>query len=242
MDLLKQGPKVKYEDNHLLVLSKPAGMPTVPDSSKDVSLLDLGKKYLKNTRKKQGNVFLAVVHRLDRPVSGLVTFAITSKAASRLSKQLREKKFKKKYLAVIKADNIGLKGSRGVIDEYLKKDFKRNRVEIVKGEIKNAKRAITTWQILEKRDDYILLELCPVTGRPHQLRVHVANRLFAPIVGDFKYGSKIKVFKGRGLALHSYSLEFFHPTKKELLVFRDSPPNYYPFSIFSDLLKSIANQ
>ncbi len=228
-------PSIIYEDNHLLVLNKPSGMPAVPDCSRDYSLLDWGRDYIKKTKNKPGNVFLAVVHRIDRPVSGLVCFARTSKAASRLSKQMREGIISKEYLAVTKnvPNSFG-----GVVKNYLKKDRKRNITRIASREEAGAKRAITRWQVIGKRKGMHLFHLVPVTGRPHQLRIHLAKVLGCPILGDKKYGSDEKVFEGRALALHSWKLGFNHPTNKRQMQLIAPVPSHFPFkppALFSDL-------
>ena len=224
-------PRVIYEDNHLLVMFKPASMPVVPDSSKDYSLLDWGKNYIKTTCKKPGNVFLAVVHRIDRPVSGLVCFARTSKAASRLSHQLRKRSIKKHYLACVDKRPGQLSG---IIETFLKKNHRTNVVSVVTEKTPGAKKAITRWKIVSESRGLFLLCLEPVTGRAHQLRVQLSKVLDCPILGDVKYGSRKKILGGRGLALHSWRLEIEHPTKKEPLEFYAPLPGYHPFSLFKD--------
>ncbi len=221
-------PKVIFEDNHLLLINKPPSMPVVPDSSKDYSLLEWGKDYLKHSRNKHGNVFLAVIHRIDRPVSGLVCFATTSKAASRLSAQLREQRVKKQYLAISKERPDGFSG---MIKNYLMKDRKRNLARIsAKGEA-GSKYSVTKWQLLAYKQGFGGFLLKPVTGRPHQLRIHMAM-LGCPIFGDFKYGSKEKFLEGRGIALHSYKITFSHPTKRDVVTFTAVPPDCAPFTLF----------
>ncbi len=224
--ITESAPNIIYEDNHLLVLGKPAGMPVVPDSSKDYSLFDWGRDYIKKTKNKPGNVFLAVVHRIDRPVSGLVCFARTSKAASRLSRQMREGIVSKEYLAVTKN---APKSYEGVVENYLKKDRKRNITRIVSGKEAGAKRAITRWQVIGKRKGRHLFHLVPVTGRPHQLRIHLAKVLDSPILGDIKYGSDEKVLEGRALALHSWKLCFNHPTGRHQMQLTAPVPSHFPF-------------
>ncbi len=224
-----KNPFVIYEDNHLLALYKPPAMPVVPDSSCDYSLLDWGKDYIKKTKNKPGNVFLAVIHRIDRPVSGLVLFARTSKAASRLSDQMRKHLISKRYLAVVS----GCPESDGdTIETFIKKDRKRNRVTITHCDTKGAKRAITRWTVLSKRQYNSLLCLEPVTGRPHQLRVHMAKVLCCPILGDIKYGNNRPVLSGKAIALHSWSIGVEHPTRKELVRIVCPIPIYEPFDLF----------
>ncbi len=221
-------PRLVFEDNHLLIVDKPASMAVVPDASGDFSLLDWGKRYLKRTRNKPGNVFLAVVHRIDRPVSGLVCFAITSKAASRLSKQLREHRMSKEYLAI--SANRPDKHS-GIIESYLLKDRRKNLVSVVPPGRPRAKRALTRWELISCRKGLCLFLLEPVTGRSHQLRVHMTS-LGCPIFGDKKYGSRRRFLNGRGIALHSYRLVLFHPTRGEAMEFRSPLPQYFPYPLF----------
>ena len=221
---------ILYEDNHLLLLSKPAGMATVPDSSGDFSLLDWGKAYLKKSRNKPGNVFLGVVHRLDRPVSGIVCFAITSKAASRLSEQLRAKKFSKTYRAIV--HNTPPDSAKLI--HWISKNRRKNIVKLYSSAPSNktkAKIAKTELKLLESKKDYSLVELIPETGRPHQLRSQCAD-IGCPIVGDLKYGAPHPI-PNRSIALHAYKLEFSHPTKKELISFKAPVPTYWPWDLFS---------
>ncbi len=225
-------PHVIYEDNHILVLFKPASMLAVPDSSGDYSLLEWGKNYIKTACKKPGNVFLAVIHRIDRPVSGLVCFARTSKAASRLSDQLRKRSIRKRYLACV-AKRPGQMS--GTIETFLKKNQRTNVVSVVNEKTPGAKKAITRWEMVGESRGLFLLCLEPLTGRPHQLRVQLSKVLGCPILGDIKYGSREKIFGGRGLALHSWRLGITHPTRKEPMEFCASLPGYYPFFLFRDM-------
>ncbi len=218
-------PRVIYEDNHLLLLAKPPAMPVVPDASRDPSLLDWGRAYLKHSRNKPGNVFLAVIHRIDRPVSGLVCFAITSKAASRLSAQMRDQRIRKEYLAVSSGKPPG---ESGVIRNYLFKDRRRNIVSPARREKRGAMLAVTRWRFLESRHSFFLFRLEPVTGRPHQLRVHMAG-MKCPVFGDWKYGSRQRFLGGRAIALHSHRLTLEHPTRKEEMSFCSPAPECFPY-------------
>ncbi len=207
-------------------------MPTVPDSSLDPSLLDWGKAYLKETRSKPGNVFLGVVHRIDRPVSGVVCLAITSKAAGRLSEQIRQKQVKKTYLAVVDG-----RPSRDhmTLTHIIRKNHKRNRVTVFPpDQTGKGKLAVTKLRLLDRSGRFCLLELTPVTGRPHQLRAQCAHVGF-PIVGDLKYGAK-RPLKNASIALHAVSLEIRHPTRAERLVFQCPPPSDWPWSLFGGYL------
>lgn len=222
-------PRVVFEDNHLLVVDKPPSMPVVPDASSDFSLLDWGKDYLSETRNKPGNVFLAVIHRIDRPVSGLVCFAVTSKAASRLSEQMRDRRIRKEYLAI---SSVRPHTGSGIIENYLFKNRKRNVVVEVPHGRHGSRFAVTRWELKESRKPFCLFALEPLTGRSHQLRVHMAG-LGCPIFGDVKYGSRERFLKGRGIALHSWRLTLFHPTKKEQVRLCSHVPELFPYSFFS---------
>ncbi len=220
---------VLYEDNHLLILDKPAGLLTVPDSSRAPSLLDSGKEYLKKTRGKAGNVFLGVVHRLDRPVSGIVCFAVTSKAAARISEQIRTHAFRKTYLAVTDRPPPG---RAGFIDTCLEKDVSRNLVRVtdVSRADRPCLRARTQWKIVQTVGTYHLMRIYPETGRPHQIRAHLAF-IGCPILGDVKYGSNASL-PGRMIALHALRVEFLHPVRMEKVVFDATLPDREPWNVF----------
>ncbi len=216
--------KIIYEDNHIIAVNKDASIPTVPDITGDLSLLEMAKEYLKIKYEKKGNVFLGVIHRIDRPVSGLVLFARTSKAASRLSEQIRDKTIEKKYLALV--ENKPPQNS-GILKNYLLKDEKKNIVSVWNEKINdNCKLSITEWKFLRaissQYGNIYLLEITPVTGRPHQIRAQLSHAGF-PILGDKKYNSK-KGNLGGKIALHSYSMGFKHPTKDEELILRTELP------------------
>lgn len=213
-------PSVLYEDNHLLVLEKPACLPCVPDASEDESLLDWGKQYVKEAYDKPGAVFLGVVHRLDRPVSGVVLFARTSKAADRLSAQFRERTVEKTYLGVTTGP---APTESGLLEQWLRKDTDANRVHIAAEGEEGARSAVTEWRALEHRGDLTLFELKPRTGRPHQLRV-ACKSLGAPLAGDLKYGAR-EPLPDKSIALHAAQLAFDHPTREERLEFKASPPD-----------------
>ena len=217
-------PRVLHEDNHLLALEKPACMPCVPDASEDESLLDWGKGYIKEAYDKPGAVFLGVVHRLDRPVSGVVVFARTSKAADRLTAQFRERTVEKTYLGVTVGGAIA---ESGVLDQWLRKDADTNRVHITREGEEGARNAVTQWRALERRGELTLLELKPRTGRPHQLRV-ACKSLGSPLAGDLKYGAR-EPLPDKSIALHAAQLAFDHPTREERLELSASPPDAAPW-------------
>ncbi len=200
---------VIYEDNHLLVVNKPANVPMQEDSSKDLDLLSLAKNYLKEKYNKPGNVYLGLVHRLDRPVSGVCVFAKTSKAASRLSKQVSEHTLKKEYLAVVYDNNLK---DEDTFKDKLLKDTKRNLVKVDS----NGKDSSLDYVVLNRKDNLALVKVNLHTGRSHQIRVQFSSRNH-PLWGDQKYNKQAKV--GEQIALHAYRLTFKHPTTNEILAF-----------------------
>ncbi len=210
-----------YEDNHLLVVEKPINIPTQEDNTKDKDLLTILKEYIKEKYNKPGNVYLGLVHRLDRPVGGIMVFARTSKAASRLSEQVRNKTFKKTYNAVV----IGNINKEGKLKDYLLKDEKKNIVKVDK----NGKEAILNFKKLNFKDNMSLVKINLETGRSHQIRVQMSHYGY-PLFGDQKYNKTSKV--GEQIALFSKKIEFIHPTTNEKLVFELDLPNRYPFTIF----------
>ena len=208
---------VIYLDNHLLVLNKPAGTLTQGDATGDLDLLTLAKGYIKQKFDKPGNVFLGLVHRLDRPVSGAMVFARTSKAASRLARQFKVRSVDKTYLAMVEGTVTG----GGELVDYVWKDHRR--VRIVQKNHPKGLRAELSYRPLATDRHSTLVEVKLATGRPHQIRVQLANQGHA-IVGDFKYGAKTEL-DGRNLALHSFRLSIDHPTKGERMTWRVLPPD-----------------
>ena len=201
--------KVLYEDNHLLVVDKPINVPMQKDSSNDLDLFSMCKSYIKEKYQKPGNVYLALLHRLDRPVSGVCIFAKTSKAASRLSSDITKHNFKKEYLAVV-YDN-GLKDEDTFKDRLLK-DEKTNTVKVDK----NGKDASLDYIVLNRKDNLALVKINLHTGRSHQIRVQFSSRNHS-LWGDQRYNKNAKV--GQQIALHSYRLSIIHPITKEEMVF-----------------------
>ena len=198
---------ILYIDNHLLVINKPSGVLVQGDASGDLDLLTAGKVYLKKRFNKPGNVFLGLVHRLDRPVSGVMVFARTSKAASRLSNQFRARTIKKWYIAMVKGKMIG----EGTLIDYVRKDHRT--VRIVDENHPKGLRAELSFKVIKHIQGRSIVLVKLATGRPHQIRVQLANQGF-PIIGDFKYGAKEEL-DGRNLALHSGFLGIEHPTRNE---------------------------
>jgi 23S rRNA pseudouridine1911/1915/1917 synthase len=205
---------VLYEDNHCLAIAKPAGVPSTHFDGGDETLDRTAKAYLKSKYQKPGNVFLGVVHRLDKPTTGVLLFARTSKAAARLAEQFREGAVEKVYWAVIEGD---LPQPAGTLEDWLRKaptvgDAGHSRVEVVAPDAAGAKRALVHYHRIAGHDGLTLLELRPQTGRTHQLRVQLSHRRH-PVVGDFKYGSETPF--AAGIALHARRLTFLHPTRNE---------------------------
>ena len=216
---------VIYEDNQILVAEKPVNIPVCEDSSHDLDFLTMLKKYIKYKYKKPGNVYLGLVHRLDRPVGGVMVFARTSKASSRLSKQIQEHKLDKGYYAVVN----GKIDREGELVDYLYKD-KNNNKSYVTDKNKGKEARLKYRRIAyNEENDYSLVEVFLYTGRSHQIRVQFASRGY-PLVGDQKYG-KIQDNK-TNIALYSHKLVFNHPVSKEKLEFNLDIPKRYPFNLF----------
>lgn len=213
------GWQVLFEDNHCLAVLKPAGMLTAGDSTGDLSLLDAAREYIREKYQKPGQVFLGLVHRLDRPVSGVVLFARTSKGAARLSAQFREGTIQKVYHALVSGSGIA---TAGVCRDWLLKDSAANTVTRVAPETPGAREAVLRFRRLETGRDCARVEVELVTGRSHQIRVQLAG-LGHPILGDTKYGGRSG---GRGtINLHAAALTFQHPTlKTRLTVTAPDPP------------------
>lgn len=219
--------KILYEDNHIIVVIKPVGIPVQQDKTGDIDLLSIIKEYLKEKHNKPGNVYLGLVHRLDRMVGGVMVFAKTSKAASRISNYIREKNFKKRYFAIVNG-NLEISGKKVVLQNYLVKNERLNMSRVCSKDTKNAKEAILEYSVISnfkyKGKEYSKIDINLMTGRHHQIRVQFAN-IGAPLYGDIKYGNKINKV-GENLALWSYYLSFFHPTKDEYLEFTFNPIEY----------------
>ncbi len=219
--------KVIYEDNHLLIVEKPINILSQADNTNDIDMVSILKKYLKEKYNKPGNVFIGLIHRLDRPVGGVMVFAKTSKCASRLSEQVRNKTMKKTYKAVI---HKVMDKKEDTLKDYLYKDKKTNTVSVVSKNYKEAKEAILSYKTINKNKEFSLVEIDLKTGRPHQIRVQFSSRNH-PLYGDQRYG-KSKI--GEQIALWSSKLEIIHPTTKEKLVFISEVPNTYPWNLFKE--------
>ena len=210
-----------YEDNHLLVVEKPINVPVQADNSKDLDFLTMLKNFIKERDNKPGNVYLGLVHRLDRPVGGVMVFAKTSKCASRLSEQIRNKTLKKTYYAVVE----NKPSKQGVFKDYLLKNEKTNIVTVDK----NGKEAILEYELIDYKDSHSLVKINLITGRPHQIRVQFSSRNY-PLYGDQKYNKNSKV--GEQIALFAKSLELVHPITKQPMVFEINLKDKYPWNKF----------
>jgi len=202
-------PTILYEDNHLLALLKPAGVLTMGDDTGDETMVDVAREYLRVKYNKPGNVFVGVVHRLDRPVSGVLLFARTSKAAARLSDQFRRGAVKKLYHASVEGSPAN---DSGTLVDWLLKDKQENLVACVSEDTPKAQKSVLNYRVIARDPNRTSLEIEPLTGRSHQIRVQLSEAGM-PIIGDVKYGSRMR--KGGRILLHAKSLEFEHPTKKE---------------------------
>lgn len=225
---------VVYEDNHIIVVVKPQNIPTQEDESKDKDMLTIVKEYIKEKYNKPGNVYVGLVHRLDRPTGGVMVFAKTSKAASRLTQEMHQGDFHKRYLTVV---NSKPKEKMGKLINFLKKNPRTNTVQIVPEFETGAKRAELEYKVLEEKEKVSLLEVNLLTGRSHQIRVQMKN-IGCPVYGDVKYGGDI-LAKGHNLALWAYEIKLIHPTTKENMTFRVYPPDdITPWKVFNlDLVK-----
>ena len=219
MHSTKENLQVLFEDNHIVIVNKRSGDITQGDKTGDKPLSDVVKEYIKKKYDKAGNVFLGVVHRLDRPTSGVIIFARTSKALERLNKMLRDKIISKTYWAVIK--NHPEKEKNTLIN-YLKKNPKNNKSSVYTKEIDGSKKAISHYNVIKKLDNYSLVEIDLETGRHHQIRAQLSFIGF-PIKGDLKYGFN-RSNKDGSIHLHARKIEFVHPvTKEQISVIAPTP-------------------
>ena len=215
--------QILYEDNHLLVVIKPINILSQSDHTKDLDMLTILKKYLKEKYQKPGNVYLGLVHRLDRPTGGIMVFARTSKSASRLSKQIKDGDFKKSYLAVVH----GKTNEKDTLKNYLLKEKDKSIITTKE----KGKYAELDYELLDYNETYdlSLLKINLKTGRNHQIRVQFKG-INHPLYGDNRYNNE----KDKNLGLYAYKLEFIHPTTKEKLTFTNYP-DYDPFLKFKKI-------
>ncbi|MBM7570611.1 RluA family pseudouridine synthase [Aquibacillus albus] len=218
---------ILYEDNHLLFVEKPVNIPVQEDRTKNPDLLSLLKEDLKIRYQKPGNVYLALVHRLDRPVGGVMVFSKTSKAASRLSDAIRRNDINKKYLAVVRGRPPK---DSDVLEDYLVKNRRKNIVSTASPHQKKAKKAVMEYEVIGEKKGLSLLSIQLHTGRPHQIRVQLSSRN-CPLYGDQKYGQEVNQ-AGQQIALWSQTLAIEHPTKKEETTIKSKPPNEYPWNLW----------
>ena len=208
-----------YEDNHLIIINKAPGELSQSDITKDISLVDDLKVYLKHKYQKKGNVYLGLVNRLDRPTSGLLIFSKTSKSLTRMNKIQKLRKIKKTYYAVTEKRP---KNESDQLINYLKKNQSKNKSFVVNENDPKAKKAILKYRLIKKLKNYFLLEIILETGRHHQIRCQLSN-IGCPIKGDVKYGAK-RPNKDRSISLHSKKIEFTHPVSNKELTFTAEPP------------------
>ena len=211
-----------YEDNHLLVVEKPINIPVQKDDSKDLDFLTILKDFIKKRDNKSGNVYLGLIHRLDRPVGGVMVFAKTSKCASRLSEQVRNRTFKKTYFAIVE----GKVEEKGILVDKLLKDTKNNIVKVDN----NGKESILDYELIDYKENLSLVKINLKTGRSHQIRVQFSSRGHA-LYGDQKYNKNAKV--GEQIALFSNLITINHPITKEELAFKIDLPNRKPWNKFN---------
>ena len=211
---------ILFEDNHIIAVNKKPSQLVQGDKTNDEPLSELVKKYIKSKYNKPGEVFIGVVHRIDRPVSGIVLFAKTSKALSRLNELFRTKNIQKTYWAVVKNQP---KNQEGTLINYLIKNEKSNKSFAYNEERKGALRSELSYKVIGKTDNYFLVEVLPLTGRHHQIRVQLSH-MGCPIKGDLKYGFE-RSNKDASIHLHARKIEFIHPVKNEQITIKAMPPN-----------------
>ncbi len=216
----KDNLKVLHEDNHIIIVNKRPGDIVQGDKTGDKPLSEVVKSYLKEKYNKPGNVYLGVVHRLDRPTSGIIVFSKTSKALPRLNKLFQDKKAKKTYWAVVKNPPPN---EEGELVHYMKRNSKQNKSYAHKNEVPDSKKAILDYRLLKKLDNYYLLEIDLHTGRHHQIRSQLSS-IGSPIKGDLKYGFD-RSNKDASIHLHSRELKFIHPVSKESIRIVAPPPS-----------------
>ena len=210
---------VLYEDNHLIAVKKLSGEIIQSDQTGDTTLAEKVKAYIKKKYKKPGEVFLGIIHRLDRPVGGVIIFARTAKALTRMNELFREKKIKKEYWAIVE-EKPPLEEEQLI--NWLKKNQDKNRSRAYEKEVKGSKKAILSYQLVGRSKNYFYLKINPLTGRHHQIRVQLSF-IGCRIKGDVKYGAK-RTNKDGGIHLFAKSLSFVHPIKKEPLTISANPP------------------
>lgn len=222
--------KVIYEDNHIIVVEKKPNIPSQKDKTEDIDMLTIIKQYIKEKYNKPGEVYLALIHRLDRPVGGVMVFAKTSKAAARLSEEVRSRNLKKEYLVIVDGK---MEKEEGTIEDYLLKNEKTNTSKVVKEGTKNSKYAKLDYEVLKynKEINLSVLKINLHTGRHHQIRVQLASSGHS-ICGDQKYGTR---GRGKQISLWAYKLSFLHPTTKKELTFYSIPEKIGSWKILEEI-------
>ena len=220
------GVKILYEDNHIIVAVKPSGVLSQSDGSNAPDMLTILKAYIKEKYQKPGDVYLGLVHRLDRPVSGVMVFARTSKAASRLSEQIRQRKVDKIYRCVVD----GILEGEGRLENFISKDEARNIVTVSDTEKPGYKASYLDYRALASKDGLTLAEVRLGTGRSHQIRAQMAQSGH-PLIGDRKYGKSDD--RTKDIALEAYKLSFEHPVKREFITFEAPVPSGFPWNLFA---------
>lgn len=214
-----QNSDILFEDNHLIIVNKPCGILVQGDKTGDTPLLDIIKEYIKVKYSKQGNVFLGLVNRIDRPTSGIVIFAKTSKALSRMNEKLKKREIKKLYWLII---SNTFESREGKLEGWFKKDSKKNKSFFNQEKQTNSKYGCLTYKKIQTLEKYCKIEVDLITGRHHQIRCNFSN-IGYPILGDLKYGSK-RSNKDGGIYLHSRKVTFIHPVSKKEISIQANPP------------------
>lgn len=214
--------EIVYEDNHIIVADKRPGEIVQGDKSGDIPMSEMIKQYLKDKYNKSGNVFCGVVHRIDRPVGGLVVFAKTSKALTRLNEMLRKGELHKTYWALVEGH---LDNDEATLTNYLISDGRTNKTSVVRKHVPDAKESILKYKTIAKGDHYTLLEINLITGRKHQIRAQLAH-IGHPIKGDLKYGAR-RSNPGGGISLLARQISFIHPVSKEQITLEAPLPSEF---------------
>tara|TARA_Y200000002_G_scaffold70695_1_gene55240 strand:+ start:3390 stop:4076 length:687 start_codon:yes stop_codon:yes gene_type:complete len=214
-----QNSDILFEDNHLIIVNKPCGILVQGDKTGDTPLLDIIKEYIKVKYSKQGDVFLGLVNRIDRPTSGIVIFAKTSKALSRMNEKLKKREIKKLYWLII---SNTFESKEGKLEGWFKKDSKKNKSFFNQEKQINSKYGCLTYKKIQTLEKYCKIEVDLITGRHHQIRCNFSN-IGYPILGDLKYGSK-RSTKDGGIYLHSRQVTFIHPVSKKEISIQANPP------------------
>ncbi len=232
MTTTKLSDRILFEDNHLIVVNKLPSEIVQGDKTGDQPLSELVKQYLKEKYNKPGNVFLGVVHRIDRPVSGIVVFARTGKALSRMNELIKQREIRKTYWAVVKNEPPAINGN---LFHHLRRDQKKNKSFVYEKPVDNSKEAKLSYSLVVTSQDYFLLEVNLITGRHHQIRAQL-SKIGCPIKGDLKYGFP-RSNKDGSISLHARSIEFIHPVKKSSLKVVCDPPSEPLWDYFIEICK-----